>query len=678
MKINKKNIEQIFNGKMNLNKKEKKELSEYTEIIPMYDIYSHGIFPINSENLYYRLKQSHYRFVDEPLIQWIKNTIKKLEANKKRNKTEESVYKRMKLNLKILDNYDIKILNKTSIDTLYNYSAEIGLQISMCKRYSFNPYFKHLTPYYTITELIKLGKNMGLKTDLTPQNLVDHKKHYEICKKVSKNDWRAIDIINHTKYINKNKGIGFTKLYSFYGSYLLNLILRNKKLNNTSELIYNLGSNMLSLIKKSPILEKEYIVYRFVWDDDFLKDLKINQIFMDEGFMSTTRNPFYSASIEGQFGMVLIKIHLPKQTPGLGILIENYSLFPREEEFILPPRSKLKLIGKDESFKYYHTDKKFEEEINTKYEFELIGVSDLKELNLKIVKPKLETVNLEKIELESYDRLDKFREFIRNFSNEYNQIKIKVLEKEVLFYYQWFDSKGSYKKFYQESTDHGLSLTVFDDKSQLILSFELGEKLNVNYQSRWVGVDSHITDDELIYVTSYLALIFNFHEAMIHLNWSNFTIFEKNYPEELKVYLTISKFPLDFYNYLKIGKKRFEKLDAVEPSFTWWKLDKLSKMEYTPDSDLKLSQMKNMKQVYLEVIENNFEKYNYLEKKISEMYNLKDNPFVKKYYTFRPYDYLKQKGVIHTIPPRENKNLKQIFSRDDYRVIYKQSIKRLN
>lgn len=56
----------------------------------------------------------------------------------------------------------------------------------------------------------------------------------------------------------------------------------------------------------------------------------------------------------------------------MGLLMEHFSLFPLEEEFLLPPNSKLKLISKDNNFKYYHTNSNFENLINRKYEFDLI------------------------------------------------------------------------------------------------------------------------------------------------------------------------------------------------------------------------------------------------------------------------------------------------------------------
>lgn len=67
---------------------------------------------------------------------------------------------------------------------------------------------------------------------------------------------------------------------------------------------------------------------------------------------------------------------------GVGLCIENYSLFPEEQEIILNP-CKLKLIAKDSSsFVYYHTDKKAQRSITTKYEFEYIAPIKLNLTNL--------------------------------------------------------------------------------------------------------------------------------------------------------------------------------------------------------------------------------------------------------------------------------------------------------
>ena len=218
---------------------------------------------------------------------------------------------------------------------------------------------KHLIPYYSKQELIKLSKNMQIKIkDIDNIDLIvlsDKEKHHNFCELVSKNDISYEEILNHTKQIFDNNIISWICFYSFIGSFLLNNILRTKS--TISSFLYE-GLNKISHLNSMP-LNKNYFIYRFSWDDEYLKNLKINDIFVDSGFMSATRNPFYSPGVNsnGQFGLVLLKIHLPKNIKDMGIFIENFSLFPNEQEFLLYPYSKLKLISKNDNFKYYHTNK---------------------------------------------------------------------------------------------------------------------------------------------------------------------------------------------------------------------------------------------------------------------------------------------------------------------------------
>tara|TARA_B110000037_G_C17093894_1_gene495150 strand:- start:1234 stop:1545 length:312 start_codon:yes stop_codon:yes gene_type:complete len=72
----------------------------------------------------------------------------------------------------------------------------------------------------------------------------------------------------------------------------------------------------------------------------------------------------------------------------------------------------------------------------------------------------------------------------------------------------------------------------------------------------------------------------------------------------------------------------------------------------------------------------NFNNYQNIEKRISDIYLQKDNPFIFKYYLFNTLEYLKSLGLINRIPPRTNKKFTKIYSRDDYRIIYQQSINR--
>ena len=78
-------------------------------------------------------------------------------------------------------------------------------------------------------------------------------------------------------------------------------------------------------------LEKDYYFYRFLVDDKFIKNLKIGDYYEDKGFLSTTRDPFYSPGLSLDFGIILMKINIPKKIRGSGLFIENFSLFLRRK-----------------------------------------------------------------------------------------------------------------------------------------------------------------------------------------------------------------------------------------------------------------------------------------------------------------------------------------------------------
>ena len=417
MKINADIIKKIFNLEIKFKKsKDKIALSKYEEQVPMYDIYSQRVYPINKQNIHYRLIESHYRFIDKEIYQWLKNLYDKYAD-------DEIKGPRFKYNLDVIDNYQIDILIETCYKTLYKYSPLLGLQVSICKRNSFHPFVQHLKPYYTKLELIKLGQNMDIiKTNIDPEYLIDQKFHYNICKKVSKNDVSFDLIQKHHQYIINNNGIGWVCFYSFVGSFLFNKYLRNSKMiaPNYYQGLYKL----VQLMENSPPLENDYLIYRFIWDDSFISGLKEGDTFVDKGFISTTRDPFYSPGLNGNFGLILLKIKIPKNKKGVGLFIENFSLFPKEEEFLLPPLTKLKLKSKNDNFKYYHTNPEFEKLINRKYEFELVSadykgfyLEHKKVLNI-LEKPELYQP-IDKINLVGIDRVNiiKYRITIPSWYN---------------------------------------------------------------------------------------------------------------------------------------------------------------------------------------------------------------------------------------------------------------------
>ena len=158
------------------------------------------------------------------------------------------------------------------------------------------------------------------------KKILDRKTHYQICKKISQNDISRNEIKKFNDLIIKEKCISWLSYYSFVGSYIMNNFLRNNEI-IINENLFNGLIKINNTIKKSPNLDNDYFFYRFISTDDFLKDIKVGDTFIDKGFLSTTRDPFYNPGLDQKFGMILLKIHLPKKLSGVGIFVEYFSLF---------------------------------------------------------------------------------------------------------------------------------------------------------------------------------------------------------------------------------------------------------------------------------------------------------------------------------------------------------------
>jgi hypothetical protein len=581
MKIDSEFVKKIFNLEIKINKNEDKiKLSKYEELIPMYDIYSQKIYPINKQNIHYRLIDSHYRFVNNEIFQWIKNLYDKYSNDK-------ILGPRFKYNIDLMNNYDIDTLIETSYKALYKYSPLLGLLVSICKRNSFHPFVQHLKPYYTKLELIKLGQNMDIiKSDIDPEFLINQETHYNICKLVSKNDVSFDEIKTHHEYVLKTNIVSWICFYSWTGSFLFNKYLRNISVNairstqsrnrqsNSKIIDANYLNGLIKIVKSmenAPALSNNYDIYRFIWDDSFLMGLKEGELFIDRGFLSTTRDPFYSPGLNGNFGLILVKITIPKNKKGVGLFIENFSLFPKEEEFLLPPYSKLKLISKNDKFKYYHTNPEFEKLINRKYEFELVGIDYTlfyKEIpdsdTNKKLSNKISYNPIDKIILSGFDRIDLIKKFIQTYSSD-NKINLSIGSNKYSFNYQWFDSSesSSYNKFYWNKTKDGLILSIFDPDGYPYLNIEIGKELVINYINQIYFGNHHYklsqVDLDIIY---HLGRIFYYKTSIIFHHYSDYTLFGSNYNLEQSVFLSIKLFNYSIYQYLKTAEKYLKFLDA--------------------------------------------------------------------------------------------------------------------
>jgi len=648
MKINEKLIDDIFNHKIKL--KNSKELSKYINIIPMYDIYTQKIYPINKENVYYRLTEFSYRFINNEVKNWIYLQYDKIKDKIKKSEDKEqleNLQKRIKDMIDIIENYDIDTLIDTSYKVLYKYSG-IGLSISICKRNSFNPYIYYLKPYYTKNELIKLGQNMNLITkDIKPEELIDEIKHYDICKKISNNDVSFDEIKNDTLKIINCKTISDICFYSFIGSSLINRYLRNQKEYKINKFFYDRIKNVTETIISSSPLENDYQIYRFISNDDFLEKLNIGDIFIDSAFLSTTRDPFYTPGLTGNFGLILIKINLKKNMKSEGLFMEHFSLFSKEEEYLLPPKTQLKLISKDDKFKYYHTNSNFEKLITKKYEFDLIDNNFNWFKDLKVVNEKIPI--FEGLEINFKNRLDAFMKF-KALTNSFNQIEINGLVFTLFF----FDSKGSYDKFYYNKVEKGLSLIHFDKNGYPLIFIELANELVLNYINQFYYYYEKDTIDEkkIINLLLEFGKLFSYKRALIYHDYKNFIDFKNNYYRNQEMFLYINHYDDTLYNYLKHNKKPF--------SFELFYKTNLI------DIDLLLNENNELKDKLINSIEKDFNQYNQL---VNE-YKLNK----KNYGILNIYDKLLAEGqidVMYELDYDENSKKDDILD-----LIYRQPIRR--
>ena len=651
MKINDDFIKKIFNLKLELkNKDDKIKLSNYQNLIPMFDIYTEKVYPIKKKKLYKFLMEKHYRLIDENIYQWISDLYKKYKE------TERGIIH--KNNLFILDNYDIETLKNTSLETLYKFSEELGLTITICKRESFNKYASHLSPYYTKLELKKLGLNMGLikDGDINLDNILSR----DICVKVSHNDISYKAIEEHTKYIIDNNLISVVAYYSLFGSFLMNQYLRN----NDTEYYFsmNMINKLANGILDAPELKNDFYLYRLVKDDEYLSELEIGDEFIDEGFVSTTRDPFYSPGLDKRFGLILLKIKIPKGVRGVGLLIENFSLFAGEQEFLMAPRSILRLKNKDNKFKYYHTDKRFEKLITKKYEFEYKGndFHDIKKLDIDCSSERLTK------SMKAKFRTNLFTKFIRRYRINSRQICFTFKSKKYVMEYNHFEGEDVYRDFFYND-GKGLLLSIYDSDYPY-LNIELGKEMVVNHLNQVFYYDKRrLLNETDIEMVCQIGKIFGYNNFLLMPEYSNFKNFNDNSYAYTKLYNK------SIYDFIKNGTKYYSQLYKLENYMTYeygyWQLKKIMKEKINFNYHLRFKiekEIKTIGELFIYVIENCFEHYDELEKLLIEEYD-----FVKSFIVFNIEDYLGVKitPIDNTYEDSKNKN--------DYELVFGDSIRRI-
>lgn len=689
-------------------------ISQINNKVPLYDEYTKNMYIINPENVYNRVIYQYYRFPDKQMLELFKEKKKELKnKNKKSDDKEKNLgdyektsqihyqkiaaqreYHKLELMIEFLEQFDLDILYKTYVEVFYDYANEVGKNITICLRPSFLPHLLHIKPYYTRSELINLALNM----EIIKENNVYYNKEkvMELCNIIKKNDITSNTLTEHQEYIIKNDKIGIIQYYSLQGSYFMNQYMRQLvKYEYKNLFLEKQIESMWKLILNAPAFDKSYILYRFIRDDSYLEHLTIGDTFVDPGFISTTRDPFYNSE-EYKFGFILLKIKIPAKKKGVGLCIETLSQFEREEEIILPPLSMLRLDRKDSSVPYYHTDDIYETKIKSRYEFTFVGSKPIKFVErplydstnevidfLKITKPDVLTIG------------ERIKYFVSNYTNPFHQFITKIGNTKYTIMMEWYDSTDVYKKFYAKRTNNGYLLyTIIND--YIGFTIELGDSdganyMYVNYYFRYSSVPTRgkIDDLDLINFLSRVSYYFEVQSPVIFAEYLSCD-YNKKQESNKNIYYG-GNYCIDFYNYFVSKHKKYDKLDSreIKGKFNYYDLDILKTTD--PNTILVKDDRDELYQIYNKTYIELFEesKHNladfyvwitnnycvYLKFLIEKLYKLyqENNPFATDYYILDAMSYLYNRKLVDTytlMDTEENSSVvfDSTYPKNEYRL----------
>jgi hypothetical protein len=581
---------------------------------------------------------------------------------------------KLEKNIRFMSNFNIKILNKTFYKLFY-LKQPITNEITTCLKPSFIPFLKS-SPYYTKSELINLALNMNLKIDNIGKG---------ICKKIKENDISSKIILQHQIYIEENVCKSYIQLYTLLGSFYWNSYLRN--FNRIQDVFLEKQiNNLFYIIEKAPEFDKEYYLYRFIQDDSYLTHLKIGDIYEETSFISTTRNPFYDVK-NNYFGFILIKIKIPKNVEGIGLLIESYSLFPQEEEILLnPARLKLKSINND--FYYYHTNIQASKQIKKKYEFEFIeSIKEKPTTNLTYTNEynTIPKINLLELTLSGNDFTSKVYHFYNSILPKYNECRYfysEINNYDYLFQVFYLDYSPVYEKYFfiQQTFKKNLIFIVLQDENtgQLILLIEIRDIICVNYINKYIGSKEIFNETDLIKFVSLLGHFFGISEIIIHNTFksyydiskkliNNYNFNNYNNPDNHVISLYSGDFTYynnDLINFMNLNFDKFQNIPGLKCNLKKHHIISLKKInvlqlfkniEKTPLYNILLkNNIDNLLDFYL-FIHNN---YFYL---LPELLNIiaffnndifkdnESNPWINTFYTLQSQQFLFESNIIPII-----------------------------
>ena len=566
---------------------------------------------IGKLNVYHRVVHNSYRFPEQYLLNELAEQKNKLELSIKKHNIDDPIIlrkvRKFQLILDFMTNFDLQTLYDTYMKVFYKYSKLVGKETTLCKHSSFDPKFYHITPYYTRNEIINMALNLEIDV---PDKYLEQEDIVKLCNIVKENEISSNILIEHQQHIVKNNYVGLVQYYTLQGSYFMNQYLRNLvdyKFRN--EYLEGLIKPMWNIVLQAPEFDKSYVFYRFIHNDEFLKNIKIGDTYTENGFMSTTRDPFYRTDLY-QFGFILIKIKVPKKIKGVALCLELISHFSEEQEIIFPPNATFKLVKKDESITYHHTNINITSKVKIRYEFEWIS-NDSPTFKLRSDPiEKTNTINfLELNKINSITIDEKIKQFINKNVNSMSQFKVLIGDIEFIATIEQYDGTNAYKEFYALEIKNGFSIyTIY--KGYVLFFIELGEtdngyEMHVNYYVKYSALDTEkiMGDQNFIKFISSIAYYFGISTVVLYANYlpCNYKIIQhagakqRNYSKEINndnINIKINNindidniydnyiggnYCLDLYRYLKEGYKRYENSNILNvelrPEFSYYYLD---------------------------------------------------------------------------------------------------------
>lgn len=618
--INNKNTNKLtFNDKLNIinyknikykNLNEfKKELSNDENYIPLFDSVNEKIRLVHKTNIFNLIKNNNFRVLNEKLLNFLKI-----------NNYDQKI-------IDLVNLFDFNILEENLLKFVFYNSEEIYSDVS----YLINPaYIKYLdiSPYLKKSAIINTGLNANIiKVNELP---IKEEKIEEIYSKIKNLLFDKYILESHNKIINKNKAANLIRYYTFLGNIKINNYLR-KIYEFNDDITFKQIKQLYKLFDKTEKLKEDKIIFRFVKDDSFLNVSKIGDVYKSNSFMSCTRKPNISSN-NNEFGFILLKVRIPKNSQGNFLAIETNSVFSNEKEILLKPGVKLKLLSLDDDVDFYLFENNFLRNIKKKYEFEIIGSEEMKITTLP--KKDIPIIDFNSNLLNSENLEDVIENFMKNNNFVNKSFYLKYGNKKKLCYVDFYDSTTLYSKFFYYKSVNGLFIYSFNEDNILDLFVEVGDFLIVNYPNEYLRIEE---TDDLKLISSVICRYFQIGSIKI---FPKYIIFNEIINSENDLYKLYAINELLY----KIINNSYIEEDIYKYNFITEFLDSLV----------------NFDNLNFNLID--FKKDNVTYKQLFKMILKKDVIFLKYYlmslpsliknchYEFYPYEYLVNENIISFTP----------------------------